>query len=112
MLGLNHFGTLDPSLLSTLEDWLILGTVDSSSGILSIDLLPSLLQCNLKSFNLNVTEKKKIMADSRHYLVDSAATAPVSTVLTFSAPILLLAWLAAVLAPVMLLRLVTASSVR
>ena len=52
LLGLNHFGTLDPSLLSTLVDWLILGTVDSS-GILSIDLLPSLLQCNLKSFNLS-----------------------------------------------------------
>ena len=60
-----------------------------------------------------MTEKKVLLADSRHYLEGLASIAPVSiTVLTLSAPILLLAWLAAVLAPVMLLRLVTASWVR
>ena len=113
LLGLNHFGTLDPSLLSTLEDWLILGTLDSS-GIVSIDLLPSLLKFNLNSLNLSKCDREKeILAYSRHYLEGSAAPAAVSaTVLTVSAPILLRAWLAAVLAPVMLLRLVTASSVR
>ena len=116
LLGLNHFGTLDPSLLSTLEDWLILGTLDSS-GILSIDLLPSLLKCNLNSFNLITLlcdRNERIVVDSRHYLKCSTAAAPGSSsiVLTLSAPSLLLAWLAAVLAPLMLMRLVTASSVR
>ena len=113
LLGLNHFGILDPSLLSTLEDWLILGTLDSS-GIVSIDLLPSLLKFNLNSFNLRKCgREKEILSYSRHYLEASAGTAPVSvTVLTFFAPILLRAWLAAVLAPVMLLRLVTVSSVK